>query len=215
MTRKLSPLLALSAALACAPKNEVTTDASTGSEGSGGSETSEPTDEPTEGAAVACPEHPAVDACCCFLDGGNHVSTVCEPAASPCATVDLACGDSLDGPGSPCTSAKDEAALDCALEVLAGTEAASLELSFHAEDFYWYETLRLHVQGDGTVYKIEARAVDLSEVFEPTGRFSLKPAAFFTDCLAEDLTGKAECLRAAVEGEITEMCLGEIVNQDI
>lgn len=209
-------LLTLTAALACSPKNDDVTAGSSGSSESGSaSETGEPTGEPTEGGAAACPEHPSVDACCCFADGGNFVSTVCEPAASPCAKVDLSCGDSLDGPGAPCMTAADEAALDCALETLAGSEAAFLELSFHAEDFYWYETLRLHVQGDGTVYKVDSEAVDLSEVYEPTGRFMLKPPAFFTDCLAQDLAGKADCLREPVMGEITEQCLGEIVNQDI
>ncbi len=171
------------------------------------------TDDPTGGA---CSGSTSVDACCCFASGGNFVETVCTPLAETCAKVDLSCGSDLDGPeGATCTAAVDEAAVDCALQALAAGDAGRLELSFHADGFYWYETLVLHMQGDGTVYKVESTAVDASEVYDPTGRFALRPASYFSDCLAEDLAGKAACLRAPVMGEITEQCLGEIVNQDI
>ncbi len=229
-SRNLLLGLALMLGGACTPKDEQTTEgdstaaSSVGSTGTDATTATEPTTGPEEstgpGPAATCPDHTSVDACCCFQPVGDPpsgVSTVCAAEQAPlCPKVVFECDPSgLDTPETPCVAAEDEAAVECALKALADTKPGSLHIEYIGNNNYWYRNVRHALQGDGTTYLIHSLAVDVSEVFEPTGRFTLKPPAFFTDCLAQDIGARGDCLRSGVMGEASEVCLDEIVNQDI
>lgn len=112
-------------------------------------------------------------------------------------------------------AAEDETAVDCALQALAAAKPGSLEIEYIGNNFYWYRNVRYALQGDGTTYLIHSLAVDVSEVFDATGRFTRQPPAFFTDCLAQDIGARGDCLRSGVTGAASEVCLAEFDNQDI
>lgn len=169
---------------------------------------------------MSCPDHASVDACCCFEligDPPQAVSTVCAAEAPPlCPKVSFVCDpDGLDDTEAPCVSADDEAAVDCALQALADNKPGTLHIEYIGNNNFWYRNVQYALQGDGTTYLIHALALDLSEQFDATGRFMLKPPAFFSDCLAQDIGARGECLRTGVMGDASEVCLPEFVNQDI
>ena len=162
-------------------------------------------DEITTGSAMSCPDHDGGYACCCFeRDPAYDVLNVCATEQPPlCPGVLFTCGP--DG-GENCVSVNDEAAVDCSLAALAGTKPGSLWINF-SDYFSWSLFLQYAVQGDGTAYLIQSESGGLSMEFKPTGRFTLKPPAFFSDCLAQDLEARGECLRHGVMGGVTEVCL--------
>ncbi|MBA3550466.1 MAG: hypothetical protein H0T76_28660 [Nannocystis sp.] len=206
---------------ACTTKDDQTTDDdATGASTAASTAASTETGEPTEGSAVACPDHASVDACCCFELIGTPpvgVSTVCAAEQAPlCPKVKFECDPSgLDTPEYPCVSAEDEAAVDCALKALAGVKPGSLHIEYIGNNNYWYRNVKYALQGDGTTYLVHSLAVDASEVFDPTGRFTLKAPAYFTDCLAQDIGARGDCLRSGVMGAASEVCLDEFDNQNI
>ncbi len=162
-------------------------------------------DETTTGSAMSCPDHEGGYACCCFeRDPAYDLLNVCATEQPPlCPGVLFTCGpDSSDN----CVSANDEAAVDCALAALAGTKPGLLGINF-SDGFGWSLALDYAVQGDGTAYLIQSESEGVSTNFEPTGRFTLKPPAFFSDCLTQDLEARGECLRHGVMGGVTEVCL--------
>lgn len=170
--------------------------------------TAEPTSEPTgttmdEPPVALCPDAEAVDACCCFEAGTASVKNVCA-AQTLCPAAEIECDDL-----GTCTSA-DEVAIDCALDALiAGEQVGALRV--HYTVIMGQHTIELHLQGDRTAYVIDGEELDLNGYYKPTGRHDLRPASFFTTCRAGDLTAKADCLRDAVDGEATEVCLDSFV----
>ncbi len=199
----LCVLMALAAALGGCPSNkdipdDETTTASTSSTGepTGGVTTGEP-------PAQSCPEHASADACCCFepvLAGEEgvpvSVNNVCTSVAL-CELVELECVNGC--------IAKNEAALDCSLAALAaGTMVGMLAVRTGIE--MGRETLELHLQGDGTAYVI-SRAEQDNGYFEDTGRYMLQAAADFMACSAGDVEARAQCLRDAVVGAPSEVCV--------
>ena len=176
--------------------------------------------ESTDGPVMGCSEHTSVDACCCFELVGEPpvgVSTVCAAGQPPlCPKVVFECDPiGIDTPEAPCVAAEDEAAVNCALQALATATPGSLHIEYVGNNYYWYRNVRYALQGDGTTYLIHSLAEDVSEVFDATGRFMLKPPAFFTDCLAQDIGARGDCLRSGVMGAASEVCLAEFDNQDI
>lgn len=167
--------------------------------------------EPTGGPApAACPEHAKVDACCCFAakpdDDPRYVEVVC-PAAALCEVVEFECDD-LDLLCATTTGP----ALECALTALsAGTGAGLVEVHYNIGGGYGDTRIKIYMQGDGTAYIVYREALDLSDVHRPTGRFDLKPKAYFDDCLAKPSDDeRAKCLMAVSEGEASEQCIGEL-----
>lgn len=174
-----------------------TTDDSTTTDGS-------TTDEP----ALACPDHPTVDDCCCFEKDGIYVTNVCTAAQEVlCDDVALQC---MEGnPDGECVSATDEALVDCALSALMGDKAGSIRVNFGSLDNpgYWDRRIDFHIVGDGSVYRIDNTFIDLSGQYKNTGLFDLHPPDFFTACLAGSIAEKADCLREALSGNHKEICV--------
>lgn len=200
-------LLALALSLdACTPKDGEATDGDSAT--SSATDTGPTTGEPTGEPVLGCPDHENVDACCCFLRSeapNNDVENVCAAGQPPlCPAVTFTCAVP-DSPDAPCETVFDEAAVDCALNALAGTKPGVLSIGYSGN--VWGSGFDYALQGDGTTYLVHLEGEDLGNAFEPTGRFTLKPPAFFTDCLTKSLGERSICLREAVMGEISEVCL--------
>ncbi len=203
-------LLALLIVAGCPADKDLDDDTNTATETDTGSTEGTATD-PTGGPApVACPEHGKVDACCCFeakpVDAPRYVEVVC-PATALCDIVEFECDD-LD---VICTTTTAPA-LECALTALsAGTGTGLVEVHYNIGSGYGDTRIKVYMQGDGTAYIVNREALDLSDVHNPTGRFDLKPKAYFDDCLAAMTDDeKAKCLMTVHDGELTEQCIGEL-----
>jgi hypothetical protein len=165
-----------------------------------------------------CPDHPAVDACCCFEaetnDGHRSVANVCG-GSELCPQVALECeGAAL---GGPCTAVDSEANLDCVLQALAGDKPGSVDVTYTPamSDGYPNRSLRYFVVGDGTVFLQDiTRRGDTSE-HAAIGRRMVQPASFFTDCLAGTVQDRAGCVLQAALAEASEVCVEAFVSQDV
>lgn len=196
--------------LAGCPKDGALT--SNGTEGTSDGASDGATSAPTTGGAPAetCPDHPRVDACCCFAalpaDEPRYVETQC-PSMALCDAVEFDCSQ-ID---ETCTTST-EPALACALAALAdGTKVGGLVVHYNIDGGYGDTRLEIDLQGDGTAYIVREDVLDLSDVHRPTGRFDLKPKSYFDGCIAAmTVDEKSDCLDDIVAGEATELCIGEL-----
>lgn len=219
---------ALLCLVACDSKNDTTAgsatdDATTTTESatdSGSSTVNAPTDPGTDASTAAetdgdCADHGSVDACCCFelIPGVRPTPPEVEVSCggeSLCPSVTLSCGGPDDYQSQePCTSASDDAALDCVLEALAAKVPGSLRVELYNTEFpgYWADTLHFYVLGDGTVFHYAEGFLDFGGYVGAVEHRALKPASFFTDCLAADsVEAKTACLKDATAGDAVEAC---------
>jgi hypothetical protein len=214
-------LAALLCAAACTPKDDGSSEASSGTESAGATEP-DPTEsagatepDPTESAG-ACSDRDTVDDCCCFelvpSDDENtpaRVDVNC-PSADLCAGLIVSCGNPEDYQSmTPCDSVSDPAELECALMALADGKPGSLSIDFENTNFpgYWGRTLHLHLRGDGTVYRSIDEFEDLGGQAGGVQHYALQPADVFLDCLAAaSVKDQVACLQTAWTGPAIATC---------
>lgn len=176
-----------------------TSDATTTDPTTGAPTTSDGTT--TEEAPLTCPDHTNTDACCCFVAHNQSLENVCG-APPLCGVVGFVC----DEERTTC-EVDDEAALACTLGALAdGGMVGSLHVEYRYPEAGGEHRLEFHLQGDGTAYTEEDVLIDVGGKVSPTGRFALKDAGFFGECMAGDVVAKAACLIEA-RGASVEECL--------
>jgi hypothetical protein len=221
-------LLSLSA---CTPKEDGVTDGdSTATESPASTGTDAPTTTTTEATADpdtgttdgtdtagACADHDAVDACCCFVvsdpgDGGPTPPTIEVGCGDQplCPSFEILCGDPENSmSGSPCSATTDDAALDCAVAALAAGKPGSLQFERRnpSGGGFWGDTIHYYLRGDGTVFRLTSGYSDSSSWAQVSHR-TLKPAAFFTDCMsAGTIEAKATCLEEATTDDALAQCI--------
>lgn len=170
-------------------------------------------DESSTGEPVlGCPDHPAIDDCCCFFQDGE------EPAAS----LGLACPEGPElcersvlecPPEQDCIDVNDEALVDCALSALKGQTAGVIHVDINIDD----DTQRdifYHIVGDGSVFRVDGNRFDFMGTVD-TGRFTLQSPDFFDACLMGSLAEKADCLIEAVIGASEEICVPQFGFDDV
>lgn len=188
---------------------ETTTPETTGSETTAGDTTEAGT---TEAPPVLCPEHPAPDACCCFVTMDGYQQNVC-PETELCDPVEILCTDDTTLPECPVGAVEvvSEASLDCALEALANGAAGTLRYRIDSKQMsgFWYQAWDLYLQGDGTAYVRTFKQQDLSGSYDALGRQTIDPPSELTKCQGDpDVTTRIGCLRKAANLDVTEECLG-------
>lgn len=188
-----------------------TTDATTDAPGDTTSTSGSSTDT-GDPPAPLCPEHAAVDACCCFeatpADEPQEVDVVC-PSDELCPAVEFECDD-VD---LFCTS-NTEVALQCTLEALAaGKDIGKLLVHYDIGQGYGDTRIELYLQNDRTVYMVREDILDLGDSYSTTGRYDLKPSSYYQDCAAlPSVDEQAKCLMEPIEAQVTEECIQAFYN---
>lgn len=180
-----------------------TSDATTTDPTTGAPTTSDGTT--TEEAPLTCPDHTNTDACCCFVAEPYALENVCG-APPLCDRVGFVCDHDFNE--FLACEVDDEAALACTLSALAdGAMVGSLRVDYvYSNSDGGDHRLEFHLQGDGTAYTEEDVLIGVGGKVSPTGRFALKDAGFFSECMAGDVLAKATCLVEA-RGASVEECL--------
>lgn len=169
-------------------------------------------DESSTGEPVlGCPDHPAIDDCCCFTREDEEdapLELVCPEGPELCERSTLECPPEMD-----CIGVSDEALVDCALSALKGQTPGKIHVHINIDD----DTQRdifYHIVGDGTVFRIDTNSFDFMGTVD-TGRFTLQSPDVFDACLMGSLAEKADCLIEAVIGASEEICVPQFGFDDV
>lgn len=225
MTRSPGLSLALGVLITSAACDRMRADDSTGVSADGSTAESEADDVVTSGEGVCpgdpgtstggtgpmsaglCPDHPQVDACCCFDPqdpGVNPYKVVCGQHFL-CQEVVAWSDDAFAQPED--SSVNDCApAIDCALEALRKGEPGTIRLK--EPNGYGEEVVLFHLVGDGTAFRSGYYSKDLSWDIYPVERYKLRDPAQYADCAAHaEVMARYGCLKAALGGEPLEVCV--------
>lgn len=204
-------LLALTLA-ACGPSTDTGTGGTSTTMTSGADTTAQTptTGTPTTGATTeVCPDHAAVDDCCCFRPSeGNMCVEVLCPTAAPCGAIQATC----DGGFFTACGGLVAAEVDCHLAALQadapGTIAWQLQSSGFEEESL---DVRIHVSGTGEVFWIGVEQTGDPVLFHGVRRHSVA-ALNLPACAAEPTAAaRFDCMHGAfnqahAEG-LGELCL--------
>ena len=213
--RTATLLGALLCAAACTPKDDGSSESSSGADTDPTESASATDPDPTESAG-ACSDRDSVDDCCCFeLVPSDEESTPARvdvncPSTSLCSPVLVSCGDPEQYQSmTPCVSVVEPASLECALMALADGKPGSLHIEFEngGSPGYWGRELHLYLRGDGTVYHSTDEFEDFVGVAGGVQHHALEPADVFLDCLAAaSVDEQVECLETAWTGPAIATC---------
>lgn len=168
-----------------------------------------------------CPDDNAFCGCACFEKrthewseyyATDYVETLCSDDAL-CPVFTLTCGQEYNGEVTPCTAVDDPDALVCTLDALARGAAGRLQWKYHT-GLSRYTTL--HIDGDGTVFRVERTDLDTGGFFEDTARFRLADSEFFEECAAAaTIAGRSVCLRDPFSGPAEELCIASFTHNSL
>lgn len=178
--------------------------------------TAEPTTGSTGGAPALCPEHAAVDDCCCFehemSELHGSVSNVCGETPL-CPLVVFQCeGVTLDG---PCTMVGSEDDLDCVVKVFAEALPGTVAIRYETMEGYPNRFVQYFLVGDGTAFRIDRTTPGEYSEWAATGRYTLQESTFFADCVMGTVEQRAVCVAQATVGDALEVCVEAFVSQDV
>ena len=214
-------LLALTLALACKPSPGDDTTASDAQAAETTAETGATDATPTTGATDAtpttgttdapvapCPDHDTLDSCCCFAeDNLAFVDVVC-PAPALCSTMLGSCNNQDYTDCAP-DDATAEAALDCILDALQGSESGAVRwtLTYPDDPQENDQFAVVYTSGAGQVFWSAENYYGIASDFLGVQRHSL--ADLHLDTCAAEATAKArfECLRTAFTSPPEEICV--------
>lgn len=157
--------------------------------------------EPTEGASELCPDHPEVDACCCFAPDFPLPAVVCE-RHDLCPQIVV--GDSYYASSEFTTACPAE--IDCALAALIAGKPGTLRWIDPTGDEGRLELMEIHLLGDGTAMISYFLQQDLGCSGDVT-RHKLRERSVFQHC-AEQATAveRFACLRDPVFDTVLDDC---------
>lgn len=187
-------LLALTLALACKPADGDDTAGDTSTT----TATTTATGEPTTGAPAApCPDHTAVDDCCCFVDNLDYIDVVC-PTAVLCSAMLGSCNNADYSDCAP-DDAAAEAAVDCMLDALQADKPGTVfwTLTYPGDPGENDRNVIVHTSGAGELFWRGEDYFGIATDVLGAQRYSL--AALGLDACAAEPTATArfECLRTA------------------
>lgn len=150
-----------------------------------------------------CPDHTAVDACCCcFSDVPNGIgpNVVCD-VVGLCPTIVLRKDAGLVLLSCPET-------VDCALAALIAGKPGAIGWTLITGGEGGKDATDLFIAGDGTAFEWSYSEYDLGCSIDPVRHWMLESKDYFIGCTEKTaVLDRFECLTGAF-GEVLEECIG-------
>lgn len=156
----------------------------------------------TTGAEQLCPDHNAVDACCCFSDVPNGIgpNLVCD-VDWLCPTIVLRKDEELVLSSCPET-------VDCALAALIAGKPGAIGWTIITGGEGGRDATDLFIAGDGTGFEWSYSEYDLGCSIDPVRHWMLESKDYFIGCTKKAaVLERFKCLTGAF-GELLEECIG-------
>lgn len=173
-----------------------------------GAASSSAADATTDSGSDLCPDHPVIDACCCF-DGTERESIF--PYAKVVCGLHRLCQEIVLVTDLGCDvghaiSTDCPAAIDCALEALIAGKPGSFSWRTSGEETSIERAV--HIVGDGTAFTSGTYQCDLNGGLDPVEHRVLAPKAYFTACAGKpSVLDRFECVKDPFVDVALETCV--------